>query len=533
MNLNYFKYKYPSQRTLVFGKKGMVATTQPLAAEAGLDMMKRGGNAIDAAIATAACLTVVEPTSNGIGGDAFSIIWSKGNLYGLNASGPSPSSIDVDDLLKKGYREIPQYGFIPVTVPGQPYGWKELSQRFGKLPLEIVLEPAIDYAKNGFPVSPTVAYNWQKAVKNYKKKLKGEEYKYWFNTFTLDGQGPEPGDIWYNKDLAHTLEDLGKTNCMSFYKGDIAEKIDKFSRKYNGYIRKEDLFKYKAEWVEPLNINYKGFDIWELPPNTHGIVVLMALNILKNFDLKKNNLKTYHLIIEALKLAYADGIHYITDIEKMKINPKELISEDYGKERAKLIKDKAIIPKYGAPNSGGTVYLATADNEGNMVSYIQSNFTGFGSGLVVPETGISLHNRGYTFSLNPKAYNRLEPDKKTYHTIIPGFITKEGKAIGPFGVMGAYMQPQGHLQVINNILDHNLNPQEALDKPRWQWIRDKKIFVEKDFSSEIIEGLKRKGHEVIYSDDIGSFGRGQVIINDGNVLIGGTEKRADGSIAVW
>ncbi len=533
MNFCFSEYEYPSQRTVVFGRKGMVATTQPLASQAGLEILKNGGNAIDAAIATAACLTVVEPTSNGIGGDAFAIVWTKGNIYGLNSSGPSPKAINIDSVIEKGYKKIPQHGFIPVTIPGQPYGWKELSRRFGKLPLKKVLEPAIDYGRNGFPVSPVVSYNWQRAANNYKNKLKGEEFKHWFDTFTIDGKAPKAGQMWRNRDIANTLEELGKTNCMSFYEGDIAEKIHKFSKEYGGYIRKNDLIEYKSEWVKPLSVNYRGYDIWELPPNTHGIVVLMALNILKNFDLKKDDSKTYHRMIEALKLAYADGLYYITDLNKMGINIDELISKDYGIERAKLIKDKAIMPQFGTLNSGGTVYFATADSEGNMVSYIQSNFTGFGSGLVVPETGISLHNRGYTFSLDPNAYNKLESQKKTYHTIIPGFVTRNNQPIGPFGVMGAYMQPQGHLQVINNMLDHYLNPQEALDKPRWKWINDKTVFVEKDFSKDIVEELKKMGHEIKYSDDVGSFGRGQIILKNKDVLIGGTEKRADGYIGVW
>ncbi len=533
MKFNFLKYRYPSKRTAVFGKKGMVATTQPLAAEAGLDIIKAGGNAVDAAIATAACLTVVEPTSNGIGGDAFAIVWIGESIYGLNASGPSPKGINIDDLVNKGYKKVPEYGFIPVTVPGQPYGWKELSSRFGKLPLKKVLEPAIEYARSGYPVSPTVAYNWRKAAEKYKRMLKGEEYKYWFDNFTVDGEVPKVGDIWKNREMANTLEELGDTDCMSFYKGDIAEKIDKFSKKYNGYIRKEDLSKYRPEWVEPLSINYRGYDIWELPPNTHGIVVLMALNILKNFDLNEKNHNAFHLIIEAMKLAYVDGLYYITDMGKMDTNIKYMLSEEYGKERARLIKDEAIIPKYGVPNCGGTVYLATADDEGNMVSYIQSNFKDFGSGLVVPDTGIALHNRGCTFSLNPRAYNKLEPNKKTYHTIIPGFITKAGEAIGPFGVMGAYMQPQGHVQVVSNMLDFKLNPQEALDRPRWQWIDDKIILLEKEFPKEIANNLEKKGHMIKYSDDTGSFGRGQIILRGKDILIGGTEKRADGTIATW
>jgi gamma-glutamyltranspeptidase/glutathione hydrolase len=533
MDFNYIKHKYPSCRNVVFSKKGMVATTQPLAAEAGLEVLKKGGNAIDAAIATASTLTVVEPTSNGIGGDGFAIIWFKDKLYGLNASGPSPYGISIDKVKNLGFKHMPKYGFLPVNIPGIPYGWREMSKKFGNLSLKEVLEPAIGYAKEGYPVSPTILSNWQKAFKIYKKELKGLEFEEWFKTFTIDGKPPKPGEIWKSEELSKTLEELAVSECLSFYEGDIADRIDKFSKKHGGFISKKDLEIYRPEWVEPLTTNYRGYDIWELPPNNHGLVVLLALNILSNFKIELYNMDSYHYAIEAMKLAFVDGLQYITDLNKMEVNLEDLLSKSYAYDRSKLIGHRAISPKHGVPNTGGTVYLSTADRDGNMVSYIQSNFMGFGSGLVVPGTGISLHNRGYTFSLDDKAYNKLEPNKKTYHTIIPGFITKDNKAIGPFGVMGAYMQPQGHLQVLINMIDFNLNPQEALDKYRWQWIKDKKILVEESFPKDIMKYLLKIGHDIEYSLDVGSFGRGEIIMKNGDTYIGGTEKRADGHIAVW
>lgn len=532
MDYNSLIYRYPSQRRVVYGKKGMVATSQPLAAQAGLEILKRGGNAIDAAIGTAACLTVVEPTSNGVGGDAFSIVWHKGKIYGLNSSGATPKKLSIKEIKNRGYNEMPIYGFLPVTVPGVPYAWSELSQKFGKLPLKEVLEPAISYALEGFPVSPIVSQNWEESLNKYKKSLKGEEYKHWFETFTINGSAPKPGEVWYNKDLGRTLLELGESNCNSFYNGNIAEKIESYSIKYNGYIRGEDLRDFKSEWVTPLKVNYRGYDVWELPPNTHGLVVLLALNILNNFELKDEPL-SHHKIIEALKLAYVDGLEFITDFNKMSMSVEELLSKEYSRQRSKLIIDKAVEPKHGNPNLGGTVYLATADGEGNMVSYIQSNFMGFGSGLVVPGTGISLHNRGCTFSLDPNKANSLEPGKKTYHTIIPGFLSKDNLPIGPFGVMGAYMQPQGHVQVVTDMIDFKHNPQEALDRPRWQWINGKAVELEPQFYDDITKVLIKCGHDIKYSKDIGSFGRGQIILRENETLIGATEPRADGIVAAW
>lgn len=525
---------YMAKQKVVYGYKGMVATTQPLAAQAGLDILKKGGNAIDAAVATAACLTVVEPTSCGIGGDAFAIVWHDGKIHGLNSSGFAPFGISIEKLKERGYSSIPEYGWCSVTVPGVPAAWKELSGKFGKLDMMDALAPAINYAKNGYPVSPTVAYSWATAFDIYKEALKGREFEFWFDTFAPKSRAPLAGEVWGSGDLADTLKQIADTEATSFYKGELAEKIDKFSRKYNGFIRKEDLEAFKPIWVDPISINYNGYDVWEMPPNGQGLVTLIALNILKGFDYKKDDAETIHRQIEAIKLSFADGKEYITDIGRMTIKPEVFLTDEYGKSRRNLIGENAKVPVSGKVKSGGTVYLDTADYEGNMVSYIQSNYRNFGSGLVVPKTGISLQSRGVDFSLNPADANCLKPGKRSYHTIIPGFITKDGNAIGPFGVTGAYMQPQGHVQVLTNMIDLNMNSQEALDAPRWQWIKDNTVHVEPGFSPDIIKGLANKGHYIETSQEISAFGRGQIIIrNADGVLVGGTECRADGTIAVW
>ncbi len=534
MNFNPEEYKYPSRRNVVYGHKGMVATSQPLAAQAGLDIIKSGGNAIDAAIATAACLTVVEPTSNGLGSDAFALIWINDKLHGLNASGYSPYSISIDKLKERGYTEIPKYGVIPVMVPGAPAAWVELSEKFGRLSLEEVLQPAINYARNGFTVSVNVKQAWDAAYKIYKNEQK-EELKYWFDTFTKNDKTPNFGEVWKLPYHANTLEAIAKTHGKAYYQGEIADKIDEFFKKYNGYLTKEDLMNYKPEWVEPISVNYKGYDVCEIPPNGQGLVALIALNILNSYDFtNKEDSDTYHTQIEAMKLAFADGIKYITDNTLMKAEVKKLLSDEYGTERRSLIIDSALAPEAGNPFSGGTVYLCTADGEGNMVSYIQSNYLGFGSGVVIPETGITLHNRLHNFSYDTKHDNCLMPHKKTYHTIIPGFLMKDNKAVGPFGVMGAFMQPQGHVQVVTNLIDFHMNPQEAIDAPRWQWIKDKDIEVEPSVPLHIINDLIRRGHVVKIQTNPSSFGRGQMIIrtNEGT-LCGGTESRTDGHIAVW
>ncbi|MFT8311832.1 MAG: gamma-glutamyltransferase family protein [Sporolactobacillus sp.] len=514
----------------------MVATAQPLAAQAGLDVLKKGGNAIDAAVATAACLTVVEPTSNGIGSDAFALIWTKGKLYGLNASGCAPKSISIEAIKKRGFNEMPTHGLEPVMVPGAPAAWAACASRFGNLSLEETLQPAIDYAENGYPLAANLARFWRISYNKFKKDFKDPMFDPWFNTFAPNGYPPKAGEMWSSPDHAKTLRKIAKTNSESFYKGELADLIHKFSKENNGFIQKSDLVEYKPEWVEPVSVNYKGYDVWELPPNGQGIVTLIALNLLKNLNFPNaDNVDTYHKQIEALKLAFSDGKEYITDPRGMRNEVSHLLSDAYALSRSQLISSYSNEPKPGSLPKGGTVYLATADNEGNMVSFIQSNYMGFGSGIVIPNTGIALQNRGHTFSLNPQDANSLAPGKKTYHTIIPGFLTKSGKPVGPFGVMGGYMQPQGHLQVITNTIDYHLNPQAAIDAPRWQWLNGKTVLLEPTFPNYIAQALERRGHDIKIAVDSGSFGRAQIIWRDpiSGVLVGGTESRADGVVAAW
>lgn len=529
-------YNYPSRRNLVYGRKGMVATGNPLAAQAGLEILKKGGNAIDAAIGTAATLTVVEPTANGIGGDAFALVWKGNKLYGLNSSGPSPKSINVKKLKDLGYTEMPKYGIIPVNVPGAPAAWAKLSKKFGKLPFEEVLEPAIKYAEEGFTIQPGVGTSWAAAFKRYsKEREKREEFQTWFDTFAPNDNCPKIGDYITLKDHGRTLREIGRTMAESFYRGELADRIDAFSKKCGGYITKDDLAEFYPQWVEPISTDYKGYEVYELPPNGHGITVLMALNILKELDLgSKDSFISTHLQIEALKLAFADAQKYVADPKAMRVKTEELLSQEYARERRKLITDQAIMPEAGQPSRGGTVYLCTADEEGNMVSFIQSNYMGFGSGLVVPDTGISLHNRGANFNLDEESDNCIEGGKRPYHTIIPGFLTKDGKPIGPFGIMGGFMQPQAHLQVMISTIDYNMNPQEALDKPRWQWVGGKTIEVEQNFDNNLALELMRAGHDIVVKANSIGFGRGQIIWrNDDGILCGATEPRTDGQVAVW
>lgn len=527
---------YTSMRQTTYAKNGMVATSQPLASQAGLEILKMGGNAIDAAIATAACLTVVEPTSNGIGGDAFALVWTKGNMYGLNGSGPSPQNISIDAVRKAGYNNIPKYGWIPVTVPGAPSAWAELSKRFGKLPFQKLLEPAIRYAEDGYPLSPILSKYWNRAYSIFKENLTEDVFRYWFETFVPNDQVPKTGEIWKSPDHAKTLSLIAETNAEAMYRGELAGKIAQFSKENGGFLTEDDLAKYKAEWVQPIRVNYKGYDVWEIPPNGQGLITLQALNILNGYEFaEKDSIETYHKQIEAIKLAFADGFHYITEEKYMKRSVTELLNKEYAEQRRKLITDTAMLPEAGEPRASGTVYLATADNEGNMVSFIQSNYMGFGSGLVVPGTGIALQNRGHDFTMDPKHSNALVGGKKTYSTIIPGFMSKDNQPIGPFGVMGGFMQPQGHLQMVMNTVDFKLNPQAALDAPRWQWIKDKIVDVEHSFPHHLAQGLADKGHQIRIALEPNSFGRGQIIWRDPEtgILAGGTESRTDGVVAAW
>ncbi|MFC4023953.1 gamma-glutamyltransferase [Oceanobacillus longus] len=527
---------YPISQKPVYAKNGMVATSQPLAAQAGLDMLKKGGNAIDAAIATAACLTVVEPTSNGIGSDAFALVWTKGKLHGLNGSGKSPKDITIDAVKEKGYHEIPTHGWIPVTVPGAPGTWAELSKRFGKLSLKEVLTPAITYAREGYPISPILGKYWKNAYRSFKEKLTGAEFEEWFKTFAPKGRAPEVGELWSSEEHANTLQEIADTNGESFYRGNLAEKMASFSKENGGFLTKGDLADYQPEWVDPIRVNYRGHDVWEIPPNGQGIVALQALNILKGFDFQtKDSVDTYHKQIEAIKLAYADALKHVTEESHMKVSTEAILSESYTEKRRALIGDEAILPEASDPSASGTVYLAAADKEGNMVSFIQSNYMGFGSGVVVPGTGIALQNRGHNFSMDPDHVNALAGGKRTYHTIIPGFLSKGDQPVGPFGVMGGFMQPQGHVQVVMNTVDFGLNPQAALDAPRWQWMKEKKVEVENRFAHHIVQELVAKGHEMKIEHEPNSFGRGQIIWRNSEtgVLVGGTESRTDGKVAAW
>ena len=530
---NPLDYPYASGRTCVFAKKGMVATCHPLAAQAGLSMLQKGGNAIDAAVATAAALTVLEPTSNGIGGDAFALVWANGELHGLNSSGCSPKSISIEKVKALGHGEMPKLGFLPVTVPGIPGAWAKLCEKFGKLTLEENLAPAVQYARYGHPVAPVVGRFWEVAFNSYTRNKKGKEFEPWFATFAPKGRAPLIGETWISKDHADTLEEIGASKGESFYRGRLAKRIAEFIKNSGGFLTEEDLADFTPEWVQPISVNYRGFDVWELPPNGQGLVALITLNILKEFDFfEKDSFATYHRQFEAMKLAYTLGKSVITDPRHMEYESCELLGDTFTDKLRAKIGETALEPAAYKPQTGGTVYLATADGEGNMVSFIQSNYMGFGSGMVVPGTGIALQNRGADFSLDPGHANALKGGKKTFHTIIPGFLAKDGKPVGPFGVMGGYMQPQGHVQLIMNTIDFAHNPQAALDSPRWQWTGGKNFDVEFNFPSKIIDELRAKGHEIKIAKKNSGFGRGQIIWHDdeNKALIGGTEYRADGAV---
>lgn len=534
--MDYLYNPYAAKRHTAFAKKGMVATSQPLAAQAGIEVMQKGGNAIDAAIATAAALTVVEPTSNGIGGDAFALVWVNNELHGLNASGPAPSELTIENVKAAGHDKIPTYGVTPITIPGVPAAWAALSERFGKLSLLESLKPAIRYAEEGFPLTPILGKYWKIAYDKFKAAGTSEEFNAWFETFAPNGKAPEIGEIWKSPSHAKTLQLIGESNAKEFYNGELANQMDAFMRKYQGYLRKSDLENYQPEWVTPISTNYRGYDVWEIPPNGQGMITLMGLNVLAELPKPiSHDVNSLHNQIEAMKRAFIDGKAFITEEADMPIDYRYFLSKDYAEKRAAEIGDEAIVPEPIDLPKGGTIYLATADEEGNMVSFIQSNYMGFGSGIVIPGTGIALQNRGVDFKLDPEHPNALRPGKRSYNTIIPGFLTKNGEAVGPFGVMGGFMQPQGHFQVAINTIDYELNPQAALDTPRWQWLEGNKVLVEPDFPNHLAQALIRKGHDVQASVDSGSFGRGQIIWRnpETGVLAGGTESRTDGSIAVW
>ena len=528
---------YASNRYCITARGGMVATGNNLASAAGLEVLRKGGNAVDAAIATAACLTVTEPCCNGIGSDNFAIVWMKNQLYGMNSSGPAPSEISIEAVKAAGAEEkMPIYGWTPVTVPGAPKGWAKLNERFGALSLEEDLAPAIRYAEEGYALSPMLADGFRRSTKKFHELFGDKrEYAEWFRTFTNNGASWEFGDIVKLPNHAKTLRLIAKTGAKAFYEGEIADALVRQSERDGGYFTKEDLASFDAKWVEPIRVNYRGYEVCEIPPNGQGIVALMALNILRNFNFpEKECAETYHRQFEAIKMAFADAKHYVTDPDFMGLDYHRLILPEYGERRAAEMTEEAALPSFGEPPKSGTVYLCTADGEGNMVSMIQSNYMGFGSGIVVEDYGVALQNRGADFSLDPKHYNALRPRKRTYHTIIPGFLMKDGKAVGPFGVMGGYMQPQGHVQVMMNYIDFHMNPQMALDAPRWQWMKDKSFLLEPGFSTAIAGQLQRRGHDISMASESLSFGRGQMIVRlDNGVLVGGCESRTDSNIACY
>lgn len=525
MQFNLNAYPYGSQRRVILAKNCAVATSQPLATLAGIEMFQAGGNAVDAAIATAITLTVVEPTSNGIGGDAFALVWD-GKLQGINGSGKSPKHLSLDAF--SSLEKMPELGWLTVTVPGAVSVWYEVWNRWGKLPFEQLFIPAIRYAKNGFPVSPVTAEIWRRKEVVYLTK-KRPEYQYFKQVFFPKDCAPKAGEIWGSSLHAETLEEIAKTGGESFYTGKIAEKINNFAADTGGYVTAEDLASHTPLWVDPIVTEYKQLKVWEMPPNSQGIAALMALNIVENFNLEQYNrdsVESFHYQIEAMKLAFADAYTYVSDADYMNISNKNLLNKNYAKQRQKLITHQAIsLANPGIPQ-GGTVYLCTADSE-LMVSFIQSNYDSFGSGILVPETGISLHNRGSAFTLEKGHPNEIAPNKRPFHTIIPGFLTKDNQPIGPFGVMGAPMQPQGHLQMVVNLTDYQMNPQAALDAPRWRFLEGNRILLERGTPPEIVQGLKQRCHDVKLAPET-MFGKGQIILKNNGIFIAGSEPRADG-----
>ena len=534
------KYSFASHRNIVYAKKGMACSTSPIASQVGLDILKSGGNAMDASIAMATTLPLVEPTGNGLGSDCFALVWSEKDqkLFGLDGSGVAPMALSAEKVKEAGYTTVPMNGWLPTMVPGAPSAWAELRRRFGTKSMAELMAPAIQYARDGFCIPVNVYKQWKAEVVRFTAAAEKEPEVFgpWLKYFTKDGKTYEPGDTFVNPDYAATLESLAATDCESYYHGDIMKKIVAFSNETGGFFAESDFENYKAQWVEPISINYKGYDVCEMPPNGHGITALMALNMLKGLELSdsRETADVYHKMIEATKLAFVDTKKFVADPRYMRTKVSDMLSDRYADVRRALITGKAVYPEAGDPSCGGTVYFCVADGMGNMVSFIQSNYNRFGSGIVIPGTAITIQDRGANFSLDPESDNYLEGGKKAYHTIIPGFLMKDGKAVGPFGVMGGFMQPQGHVQVVVNTVDYHMNPQECLDAPRFQWVGEKKVQLEREVPADIALKLADMGHEVTIVNSNLGMGRGEIIwrLEDGT-LVGGTEPRADGTIAAW
>jgi len=540
-------------RSEVIAQHGMAATSHPLATQIALDVLKAGGSAVDAALAANAALGLMEPTGNGIGGDLYAIVWDAKTkkLHGLNASGRSPLGLSPDQLqaeLKKlGRATIPPRGFLPISVPGAVDGWFELHGRFGRLPMKDVLAPAIRYAREGFPLTEYIASGWAVGIRNAQvDKLPGA----FLATYAPNGAAPKKGEIFRNPDLAATYTALADKGRDAFYRGEIAEKIDAFMRENGGWLRKVDFEKHTSTWIEPVSVNYRGYDVWELPPNGQGIAALQMLNILEGYDLKAmgyNSPGALHLMIEAKKLAFEDRAKFYADPEFSKIPLQGLLSKAYATERRKLIDPRRAGRSYDAGNpalhDGDTIYLTTADAEGNMVSLIQSNYRGMGSGITVPGLGFTFQDRGEMFTLHDPAHaNAYAPGKRPFHTIIPAFITKDGAPWLSFGLMGGAMQPQGHVQIVCNLVDFGMNFQEAGDAARWQHEGSSDynnpkmtdggyVEVESGVPYESVRELQRRGHIVRIGN--GGFGGYQAIHRDARngAYVGASESRKDGHAA--
>ena len=530
-----------STRSEIIAENGMVATSHPLATQVGIDILKKGGNAVDAAIAANAAIGLMEPTGNGIGGDLFAIIWIENNkkLYGLNASGRSPKNLKLEYFKNNGFSKIPAYGPLPVSVPGCVDGWFEMHEKFGNLNMKQILEPAISYAENGFPVSELVSYYLGISAKNFGK------YPNFNETYLINGFSPKKGQIFKNKDLANTLKIISEKGRSGFYEGKIAKIMSDFIINQGGFLSYEDLKNHKSDWIEPVSTNYRGYDVWELPPNGQGIAALQMLNLLEKFDIKSmgfGSAEYIHHFVEAKKIAFADRAKYYADMDFNDIPVDFLISKEYADGRRDEIKPTraARSVKAGEIENGDTIYLTVADKDGNMVSLIQSNYRGMGSGMVPPGLGFMLQDRGELFSLDEDHYNVYEPEKRPFHTIIPAFITKDNKPYISFGLMGGAMQPQGHAQIVINLIDFGMNLQEAGDAPRIRHVSNQQptggemfdggeLSLESGFDYKEIRKLMKFGHKVIFS--LGSFGGYQAIMYDDElgVYFGASESRKDGS----
>ncbi len=518
-----WEFPYPSQRMPVLARN-VVATSQPLAAQAGLRMLLRGGNAVDAAIATAITLTVVEPTSNGIGGDAFAQVWSNNKLYGLNGSGRSPQAWSFEQYA--GMDQMPDLGWGAVTVPGAVDVWVKLSQRFGKLSFAALFEPAIEYAQNGFIVSPITADRWAVAAERYR------DFPDFGQSFLSGGRAPVAGDLFVCKDQARTLKMIADSKGEAFYHGDLARQIVDCAQSNGGHMSLEDLAGHSSEWVTPISVKYRDVYLHEMPPNGQGLAALIALGILNQFDLSQyppESADSVHLQIEAMKIAFAEAYRHIADIDSMTVNPEKFLSTAFLAHRAEDISmTKASHPESRLPTDHGTVYLTAADDKGMMISFIQSNYLGFGSGIVIPGTGIAMQNRGHGFVLDKNHPNCVAGGKRPFQTIIPGFVTRDNRALMSFGVMGGSMQPQGHVQMMIRMFDYGQNAQSACDAPRWRVDDAFSVAIEPGFSETVIGDLKNRGHNLIEDAEIFPYGGAQVIqrLNDG--YCAASDHRKDG-----